>query len=328
MKTNYLKNITKWFWSLVRNPIFLLFLFLSFALWYMNKLNYTYVSDIDINLIISGNFDNGLTVSDPIPVNARVRGTGYNLLPFKIFGQKKDIPVEGRMLTLERRDSIYYISLISIESAIYDNLPGLEFIALNNRDIKVDLIKIYERTVPVISNIHIDPYGEYMQIGEIIFTPDSVTVRGDTRILDTLTGAYTEAKVIRNKETRNGIIPLVKINGMDYSVSKVGYNVDIAEFTEITKDVPVVLLNANANRRYVVIPENVRLKFNVASRFYRESKHLTVNPYVDMSARNPSAGDIAGENKYRVRIDSLPYWIKLVKTEPLYVTILRDRSGQ
>lgn len=323
------KEIPRWLgsaWKPVRDPVFLLFLVISFTLWYINKLNHVYTTDVGVTLEVRGDFRNGMRLSRPVKVDCRVRGLGYNLLVYKLFDVRRPVVVEASSLTLERQDSIYYLSPVSVEAALFNRLDGVELVSLLNHEFKVDLIRSTDRKVPVVANITVDLKGEYMQIGDVSLEPDSVVVSGSAALLDTIRYVYTRPLVIRDLRRREGSLKLVPMKGVRFSVGSVRFRMDIVEFTEIERRARVEVRHkaGGKNTRYAVIPETVTLSINVPNRYYREARDMKIVPYVDLKADNAVLGQVIRGQRYAVRLDSLPRWIKVKAIRPAYITVLKE----
>ncbi len=73
-----MENFWKWMHRYV-SPIFLVMLVASFILWFIAKLNYTYMTEQNVQLLIDGR---------PVEVTCMVEGLGTNLFGYKVYSNK------------------------------------------------------------------------------------------------------------------------------------------------------------------------------------------------------------------------------------------------
>ncbi len=73
-----MENFWKWMHRYV-SPVFLVMLVASFILWFIAKLNYTYMTEQRVQLLIDGR---------PVEVTCLVEGLGTNLFGYKVYSNK------------------------------------------------------------------------------------------------------------------------------------------------------------------------------------------------------------------------------------------------
>ncbi len=73
-----MENFWKWMHRYV-SPVFLVMLVASFILWFIAKLNYTYMTEQQVQLLIDGR---------PVEVTCMVEGLGTNLFGYKVYSNK------------------------------------------------------------------------------------------------------------------------------------------------------------------------------------------------------------------------------------------------
>lgn len=111
MKFNYKKYFS---------PIFLLMLLLSFGMWYLTKLSYTYTAEVPVWVDIDGN---------KFKLECVVEAPGYRIIAHRTFGKSKlnlkftDVQTTPSVLN----DSYYVVNPLSLSSII----------SLNNSDIRL-----------------------------------------------------------------------------------------------------------------------------------------------------------------------------------------------
>ncbi len=73
-----MEKFWKWMHRYV-SPVFLVMLVASFILWFIAKLNYTYMTEQKVQLLIDGR---------PVEVTCLVEGLGTNLFGYKVYSNK------------------------------------------------------------------------------------------------------------------------------------------------------------------------------------------------------------------------------------------------
>lgn len=102
------------YWKTFRSRVstaFLISLGLSLIFWYSGKLQYTYTTEIPMNVVIEG---------EKYRVTCVVEGTGHNILSARYFGRRtvKLNPAEITTVAIEGEEGARMITPESLQSAI------------------------------------------------------------------------------------------------------------------------------------------------------------------------------------------------------------------
>ncbi len=128
--------------------------------------------------------------------------------------------------------------------------------------IKISLDDYDEKSVPVLSDLVIQPQSGYTQIGNIEFEPDIIEIAGSKKDLalinhikikkDTLSGLIKPQSGELGLESRGRLI--------EYSQDQVKYYIDVQEISErIIVDIPVQVENRRKDIRVFPSPQTVSL---------------------------------------------------------------------
>lgn len=323
----FLKNIFR----RVKEPLFLLFVGVALAVWYLNRLNGTYQQDILLPIYIEG-IENPTQSAGNNYFNlyCRIRGKGYDFLLHKLRPKSKMVTIPiSEILSVSSTSENPTINMSMLETSVSDRLKGMELIRLHDTNLKIANITYSEKYIKIASDIKLKIKGGYMQIGEIKFDPCSVLVRGDARYIETIDSVFTARKVITTPfNSLSDEIQLIKRNGVSYSPERVEYNIMVDRFTEkkISAVPEIISSDSLLEIQYTVIPSKVELCFNVAqsisSTFSADSFELYVDYDDTMSARE--SGNNIGNNLYKVKIRNLPVEATLRYIEPAYISILKQ----
>ncbi len=299
-------------------------------MWYLNRLNATYINEIIVPVRIEGVYASGERFSNEyFNVECRVRGNGYAILLGRLFPRAKSITLSAGDVVITRRegDTFYNINIGSLERAIASRLKGLELLSVLDNAVRVDAVNYAEKMLPVVPDITLNLRGQYMQVGKTVIEPCSVLMKGDAAVLERLNAVYTQEKSI--KSLRNdlvGIIDLVPVESVSSSVKNVRYEIQVEQYTEVRFTKPVEVVDARKNNGeatgFTVIPASVTVIFNVAKNYYNDFKKENVGFFVEYDGDSP---EVPGrEHEYEVKVKGLSPGVQIVSVEPAYVAVFEN----
>lgn len=105
------------------SPVFIVFLFASFVMWYIAKLNYTYTTILPFEITING---------EKIRVHCMAEGVGYRLFAHPFYGrtnlrlQLSDV----KTIPSEEDSTLLYITPESIKNAITTRNSDIKIISV------------------------------------------------------------------------------------------------------------------------------------------------------------------------------------------------------
>ena len=318
----------KKFFSLLKDPALLMFISIAAVMWYLNHLNAIYMNDINVPIKVRGMA--GVDKSNPdgsFDVVCQVRANGYTLMLMNLFPGYAALELSAADLTvsIDPTDSSYYsINLRSLERAISSQIKGVELIGVLNNEVRIRSDKYAEKIVPLKPIIKFDQNAQYMQLGPTVLEPSAIVIKGPVKNVEAIDYVETMPVVVGlDKHDYVGIVPLKEPDGVETSVHEVKYNVDIDRFTEYKRIKKVAVRGASGD--FIVLPESVTVKYNVAvSRIYKiENEELKA--YIDYDRNNIKGDDgYLGNNKFLVKLDGLFNGIGQIDISPRYVTVLKE----
>ena len=140
------------------------------------------------------------------------------------------------------------------------NVSFVEVVYPNRINIRLD--EVLEKKVPVISNILSVVRNGYIQIGNIQFEPDSLTIIGPKAELDKINEVFTIRDTLLNLTKSNeGMIDLISQNRLiKYSLKNINYFLNVQQISErIIVDIPVKVINKVDGIRVFPSPQTVSL---------------------------------------------------------------------
>ena len=121
--------------------------------------------------------------------------------------------------------------------------------------------------VPVVATLEMNFRPQYMQVGEVVLTPDSVSVYGAVKELERITQVRTQSIAFSKVDKPiQGFVDLEPLPGLRFDTDRVRFEVDVDRYVETTMTLPVTVKGAPANRSLIVLPSEVELTFRAPFR--------------------------------------------------------------
>ncbi len=297
----------------------LVFLFISFGLWYVNKLSHNYSTEGEVAVTIRNDAgaEEGIVQPDYV-LRCRIQGSGYQLLAFKWFPRRNRIDLNLNTLEITQTESgEKIITPSSLFEAVSGHLREVRLQSILTPGVEIETSPLVTRKVPVIGRVHASPAVRYMQTRPIRIRPDSLEIKTLDVVLDTLRGIFTEERYIEEATgSLSGRVPLVAVPGLIYPVDEVEYFVEIEEFTEVDVTLPLEVRNAPADLEPIVIPDRISLVLHVSRSYYGVASPDKIHAYIDYEDRKTNLSDrfrvyIEADEKVFVK-EIRPYYAELI----------------
>jgi hypothetical protein len=242
-----------------RVKLFLVFLLCSSLAWFISNLGEQYTNNATFDIYYGSTPDSLLLNSvSKKNIKVRLRASGFQFL---MFGFKhKTVMVD--LSELEKKGSKYFVSPLTYRSQIEGQLS--RFITVEDMDkdtLFFDFQKLYKKKIPVIPKVTIDLEQNYLMDKSYTLQPDSITVLGPKKEIDTLTGVTTQTLVL--PRSTSDISKELKLNLPDnlknikYSHHNVTLSAKIFKFSEKVFEVPVEVVNVPEGVGIRTFPEMV-----------------------------------------------------------------------
>lgn len=247
-------------WNKRKVKVFSFFLACSALLWFISNLSETYVSNSTFKLVYTNVPDSLLLVhANKDKINVQLRARGFQFLGFGFRQKKIDIDLSQ----VKKGGDKYFIPEYVYKNQIERKLPiTMTLLNLDTRDtLFFDFSKLYTKVVPVYSKVKIDLEQNYLLDGKLTIIPDSISVRGPGKELDTITGVWTEPMELEgiqadfSKEVR--LHKFKALKHTDFSSPSVHISAKVYRFSEKVIDVPVEVVNLPKNLEIKTFPDKV-----------------------------------------------------------------------
>ncbi|HOW08663.1 MAG TPA: YbbR-like domain-containing protein [Bacteroidales bacterium] len=309
---------------------FSFFLLLSFILWYLNSLE----KDIEYEMKYQVSYvnlpENRVLADESVPkLNVFLKGPGYSILKIKLAGSRAPVEIDISSISYRRvpgsRTPSYYILSSSLVPKLRNFLDSeCDVTSIKPDTLFFTLDRIISKKVRVVPDLDITPARQYLIKGGLKVSPDTVTVKGPKRIVDTIhfiTTRYRRIKSINESETI--AIGLESIRGLSFSSKKVHVTIPVEQFTEAEFRVPVKLLNSPDSVNVRIFPDMVTVKCMVAVSDYRKIREVPFDAVIDLSEAALNSSE-----KLQVGLRNIPPFISSLRVSPAKVDFLLEKKRQ
>jgi hypothetical protein len=268
--------------------IYLFFLIISIALWYLNALSKDYSTFIDYNVRYE-NFPKGKALIKELPekLSFKVKGLGFSILKHKLLAYTTSItlPIDNFRLDISRKDNqyIYFLLTRYTKDWISSQLgTDIQLVEIQPDTLIFNFTDVIEKKVAVRPALTLQFEKQYMQNGHISVRPDSVIVSGPQVMIDTITGIYTKDIKTRNlKDTLKQELELNPFKRITCNTSKVSVMVPVEKFTELSLSIPIETSNAPDGLKIRTFPSSVSVSCIVGLSAYDKMSPYMFRAVVD-----------------------------------------------
>lgn len=291
--------------------VFLLALLLAFSIWLIHNLGLKYndylTASVKAECNIEGHTNISLNSSDVI---ARCRATGYKAIMSDIKARRKPVTVTFNPSVMRHKEGdLFYVlssDLTEYTHLIYGDGVTLEYFVSDSvffRFPEVDYKK-----VPVQPVYSVSYMPQHISKGELEIIPDSVTLYGQARVLETIDKVLTDPIKHSNLSSDiQGLVRLEKINDVRMSVSEVHYLLDVSRYVEMKMTLPITVDNVPSDKKLIHFPSKadvvLRLSFPLESQPEEMELKADYNDFItSLSGMCPLklSGDMKGLISYEV----------------------------
>jgi len=199
---------------------------------------------------------------------------------------------------------------------------GMRLLEISPDTLFIRLSPKLEKKVPVIADIKTFFKKQYLQGGDLIIKPDSVTISGDATIIDTIKEIKTKYTVFKDLDDTLVIkLPLEQIKGVNMSDSDVSLIIPVEPFTESTISVPIMAMNVPDSFRLKAFPPDVTVSFRVSlSRF----ESINARDFLATIYFTKELIDKKNQ-RLKVKLEKYPEGLYYIHYSPLFVEYVLEK---
>lgn len=306
------------------------FLILAFILWYLNSLGK--IIDAEVSYPVKYiNIPKERVIVDDLPsrLNLYLRGPGYSILKLKLTSGRTPIIIDIASVSYRRvpgsKTLSYYIKTSVLAQKLSTQLRAeSSLISIKPDTLFFSFDRILSKKVPVTPSLEINTARQYFLKGPLIIDPDSVTIKGPSRILDTVKSVRTRYRRLSGLyEAVEKEIPLEKCKMYTLSDKRVKVKVPVEQFTEAEITVPVSLRNIPDSIELKIFPDEVKLKCLVAVSDYKKISETPFEVTIDLKKV-----DLQKTDKIPVEVANIPSFVNSLRFSPEEVDFLIEKKNK
>ena len=278
--------------------LFSVFLLISVFIWFLNALGRNYTSQIEYPLVYTDLPQDRVFVGDlPENLDLRINALGYALLRYKIL--KKPVPISFKVssFTMNRPgqdSSRAYILTRYLKDQISGQLPAeLQLLEIKPDTLHFQFARRVSKVIPVKADLFFQLEKQFTTRDGIQLDPDSVTVSGPDVILDTL-GYLSTERVDLDLLSKNysDRVRLKKIQGLEYSSSRVYCAIELEKYTEVQLSIPIEVLGLPDTLVMQTFPSKIKFTGNVGLSKYERASNNNFRAVVDFSSLDEQSKEL------------------------------------
>jgi hypothetical protein len=243
-------------------------LLLSATAWLLQALSkeYTSVQRVPVKYI---NLPSDRLLSSELPdsVDAELRGSGFNLLTWKLGRDPGTLELDVRTARQNRRGDLALLTHINSLRLRSSFGRGARVVRVFPDTIALSFSPRVTRKVPVRILASATPAPQFQLADSIRCEPAWVTISGAAELVNSITTIHTEPRVYSGLEKDvNELVPLT-LNGtarqLTVSPAAVKLSIKVGQFTEGRFTIPVTPVNTPPGATLKTIPDKVDVVFLV-----------------------------------------------------------------
>ncbi|MBI3259710.1 MAG: YbbR-like domain-containing protein [Ignavibacteriae bacterium] len=235
-------------------------LILSVALWGYVSLKTPATIFVQFPLVIQLQEDKAVQNELPKFITAKIRASGWQIINLEYISAKPECTID-----LDKFTEVSAGSFSLSKNDILQNLrPALsleKIVELSPENISITTGTIAQRTVPIAPVIEIAPREGFTVVGDIHVEPDSILLRGNETMLQTVQKWQTSAvKILDATKSIRIEVKLVDSlqNHIALSQQTVVLSAEIQQTAEITfNDIPLEVLSEPAQSNHKLLPDRI-----------------------------------------------------------------------
>ncbi len=299
--------------------VFFVFLLLSTLFWFFTALSdtYPYLTTYEVTYTDLPNdllFQNKQKQRIKVQINT----SGFRILSHKLRTKNIQIPVSD--FKKKGKYTYYYLPNKQIV-LLQKQFNNENLVRFASDSLWLDLGVMKTKKVPVISKVDLSFKSGYKLIQKLHISPDSISVKGPEKHLDSIYFFYTkEVKITEIHKDFHTTIPL-DLTAMDLDVLHVNTNQvelvgKVAKFTEEQIELPIQVLGVPKAATYRLSQDKVILKYLVS---FEDYKKINKNSF-EISCQYPS--ETNNTTKATLILSKKPDFISTYSISPKQVSLL------
>ena len=273
---------------------------------------YEYTYNYNLKMV---NLSPELIPAEPLPASVQVKiyGKGKELLKL-LLSKERTLKIDAQRFSAGEFELPLRKEMISVPEGL--NLSVIEI--SSPKALMINLQKIEEKKVPIISQLRFFPQEGYFQKGKVKFAPQEIKLTGPAENVEKTSYILSREKEFQDlKKSLSGTIDLVPppVFNVRFSPQIVDFSVEIKKGEKkLLEDLPVKLINLTPGRKALLDPRTINLEIQGEKETLDELNPERIKISLDCSNLKK------GETKLSPQIE-LPEDLLLIRAEPDSFTI-------
>ncbi len=301
------------------SPMFILFLVLAFALWYISRLSHNYTTTIEVEVTLTTDYNSTVAVQTPsVMVELLAEGDGRELLLYKLgIGGEITIPTSDLELSPVLSTATPYDYIIEENSMLqalgqYQN--DFKVVMITDTIPSVRISEIEEKRVPVVAQFEIQCAPQFIVSSQIKIEPEEVIIKAPRSMLDTLSAVYTAPLKFENlRASTTGVVELQIPQDALGPEEMIRYSIPVAGYVE---EKLTLKISSPKETNILALPSNVEVHITMP----RESNQILDTKISAHYDPTPQSNDGL---VHKVVIKGLPEDVIKWRVEPEFVEIYK-----
>ncbi|MBP5210231.1 MAG: hypothetical protein J6Z27_00125 [Bacteroidales bacterium] len=250
-------------WSLV-----LLSLLIAFLIWFLYTLSVSYSAFFEYEVTATTNIEgHAPSATSKEVLIVRGKGPGFSILKNKLdrSAEKLSLSLDASLFEKAEGEDEYFITKTDLFQPLLKELGKVYELesVVTERLTFVFPSQSYKK-VPLVAQYDISFDSQYMQVGEMRITPESVTVYGATEDLESLTSVNT--KLISHSgvnKSIHGVVQIEPVKGFRIAEEFASYSIEVSRFVENEATVTLEVINLPRGVSLTVVPSQIKVYYRV-----------------------------------------------------------------
>ena len=248
--------------------LFIVSLLLAYSIWLIHylSLNYTEIVRVPVQAQCDIN-GHAFQSSNTSVAMARCRATGFGLIQLERAENQQPVVIRFNSSDMHRSsEEMYYITsdeLNKYAAQIFGTGTKLETFLVDTLSFRFPFEN--HKRVPVQPVYSLSFKPQYINVGTLSVSPDSVTIYGEPFHLSGIDRVYTESLTLNDLDSSaHGEAKLDKIKGVRMSDATVRYRLNVSRFVEVKVQIPVDTRNVPRGKSLIIYPSVAEVTFHCA----------------------------------------------------------------
>lgn len=241
-------------------------LLLAFTVWILHELSLDYTTYMQYRIIASTDLEGHAgeaSANEMLTVRGKARGF-YILSQHLSRGHASEvrIDIDGPLLTpVQGSEDLYRVKTVDIREKFSEAIgSGFDIDYVESQSLSFFFPSQGYVKVPVAVTADITYAKQYMKVGEIALSPDSVTIYGKVSALKNISQVRTRRISYASLDKSiQGVVELDLPAGLTVPHREIAYSIAVSRYVEKSANVPVALVNVPDDKNVVVLPSQVKV---------------------------------------------------------------------